>query len=53
MGKMLTCYCGEVIRGTTDDEVMENGAKHGKEKHPDKKLSEEEVQQLKASIKDE
>ena len=54
MGRMLTCAaCGAVIRGKDDDEVMANGAQHGKEKHPDMEVTEEMAQQMRSQIKDE
>lgn len=33
MAKVLTCDCGFVVRGETDDEYVANGQKHAREVH--------------------
>ena len=33
MAKVINCDCGVVIRGETDDELVENGQKHAKDAH--------------------
>ncbi len=33
MAKLIKCDCGVVVRGETDDELVENAIKHAKEAH--------------------
>ena len=33
MAKLINCDCGVVVRGETDDELVENAIKHAKEAH--------------------
>ena len=33
MAKIMQCYCGHVIRGETDDELVANVQKHAREDH--------------------
>ena len=35
MAKQITCECGRVIRGETDDEVVAGAEGHIREDHPD------------------
>lgn len=43
MAKELTCPpCGEIIRGESDDELVENVQRHAKEQH-DTDLSREQI----------
>ena len=35
MAKQITCECGAVIRGQTDDEVVEGARTHMRTDHPD------------------
>ena len=34
MAKQITCECGRVIRGATDDEVIEGARDHMRQDHP-------------------
>ena len=45
MAKQINCDDGFVIRGETDDELVENAYAHMKDKHPDlySTLSREEI----------
>ena len=42
MAKVMRCYCGHVIRGRTDDEIVANVQKHAREAH-DMEISREQV----------
>ncbi len=33
MAKIINCDCGVVVRGETDDELVENAINHAKEAH--------------------
>jgi predicted small metal-binding protein len=33
MAKIMQCYCGHVVRGETDDELVANVQKHAREDH--------------------
>jgi predicted small metal-binding protein len=33
VAKLINCDCGVVVRGETDDELVENAIKHAKEAH--------------------
>jgi predicted small metal-binding protein len=35
MAKQITCECGKVIRGATDDEVVDGAREHMRVDHPD------------------
>ena len=35
MAKQITCECGRVIRGGTDDEVIEGAREHMRQDHPE------------------
>jgi predicted small metal-binding protein len=35
MAKQITCECGKVIRGATDDEVVDGAREHMRTDHPD------------------
>ena len=35
MAKQITCECGAVIRGGTDDEVVDGARAHMRTDHPD------------------
>ena len=35
MAKQITCECGAVIRGATDDEVVRGARDHMRSDHPD------------------
>ena len=35
MSKQITCECGKVIRGETDDEVVARAEQHMRADHPD------------------
>jgi predicted small metal-binding protein len=35
MAKQITCECGEVIRGETDDDVIEGARAHMRRDHPE------------------
>jgi predicted small metal-binding protein len=35
MAKVITCACGHVVRGETEDEVVAEIEKHIREDHPD------------------
>jgi predicted small metal-binding protein len=35
MAKQITCECGEMIRGDTDDDVIEGARAHMRRDHPD------------------
>jgi predicted small metal-binding protein len=34
MAKQITCECGHVIRGETDDDVIEGAREHMRQDHP-------------------
>jgi hypothetical protein len=34
MAKQITCECGRVIRGATDDEAIEGARDHMRQDHP-------------------
>ena len=42
MAKILKCYCGSVVRGETDDELVTNVQKHAREDH-DMEVTREQV----------
>ena len=33
MAKVINCDCGVVVRGETDDELVDNAQKHAREAH--------------------
>jgi hypothetical protein len=35
MGKLINCECGEVVRGDTDDELVEKAMSHIDRDHPE------------------
>jgi predicted small metal-binding protein len=35
MAKQITCECGTVIRGVTDDEVVDGAREHMRTDHPE------------------
>ena len=35
MAKQITCECGRVLRGATDDEVIEGAREHMRQDHPE------------------
>jgi predicted small metal-binding protein len=35
MAKLINCECGQVVRGETDDELIENAEAHIRRDHPD------------------
>jgi len=35
MAKQITCECGQVIRGSTDGEVIEGAREHMRSDHPE------------------
>jgi len=35
VAKQITCECGEVIRGETDDDVVEGAREHMRTDHPE------------------
>lgn len=35
MTKLINCECGEVVRGETDDELVERAEAHIQRDHPD------------------
>ena len=43
MNKVVTCPCGEVIRSTSDDEMVQLVGKHAKEVHNQPEPSRDEV----------
>ncbi len=42
MAKIMQCYCGHVVRGETDDELVANVQKHAREDH-DMEVTREQV----------
>jgi predicted small metal-binding protein len=42
MAKVMKCYCGYMIRGETDDELVANVQKHAREDH-DMEVTREQV----------
>ncbi len=42
MAKIMQCYCGHVVRGETDDELVANVQKHAREDH-DVEVTREQV----------
>jgi predicted small metal-binding protein len=46
MAKQIACECGAVIRGQTDDEVIEGAREHMRADHPElvDKVSRDELQ---------
>jgi predicted small metal-binding protein len=42
MAKIMQCYCGHVVRGETDDELVANVQKHAREDH-DMEVTSEQV----------
>ena len=42
MAKVINCDCGYVVRGKTDDELVANAQKHGREAH-DMEITREQV----------
>ncbi len=58
MAKVLKCAdvtgtCPEVIRGQTEDEVLQAAAKHARDQHGMAELPPEVVAKVKAAIRDE
>jgi hypothetical protein len=45
MAKLINCECGEIVRGASDDELVENVTAHVERHHPDLvgKLSREDI----------
>ena len=45
MAKMINCECGQVVRGETDDELVEAATAHVNRDHPELvgKLSREDI----------
>jgi predicted small metal-binding protein len=45
MAKLINCECGQVVRGETDDELVENATEHINGSHPELvgKLSREDL----------
>ncbi len=43
MATRLTCPCGEVIRGTDDDDLVTNAQEHLAEKHPGLEYDREQI----------
>lgn len=35
MAKLINCECGYVVRGETDDELVQRAERHVEETHPD------------------
>ena len=35
MAKVINCECGHVVRGETDDELLENAEEHVNRDHPE------------------
>jgi predicted small metal-binding protein len=35
MGKLITCECGYVVRGESDEQLLQHAERHIKETHPD------------------
>lgn len=35
MPKLINCECGQVVRGETDDELVENAMRHVERDHPE------------------
>ncbi len=35
MGKVINCECGQVVRGETDDELVQRVEQHVESDHPD------------------
>ena len=42
MAKIMQCYCGQVLRGETDDELVANVQEHAREVH-DMEVTREQV----------
>jgi predicted small metal-binding protein len=42
MAKIMQCFCGHVVRGDTDDELVANVQKHAREVH-DMEVTREQV----------
>ena len=42
MAKIMKCYCGQVVRGETDDELVANVQKHARKVH-DMEVTREQV----------
>ena len=42
MAKIMKCYCGHMVRGETDDELVANVQKHAREDH-DMEVTREQV----------
>ena len=45
MAKLINCECGQIVRGDTDDELVENVEEHVRTDHPDLvgKMSREDI----------
>jgi predicted small metal-binding protein len=45
VGKIITCECGYIVRGESDDELVANCEAHMRENHPDMvgKVSRDEI----------
>jgi predicted small metal-binding protein len=35
MGKLINCECGQVVRGSTDDELVAAASEHVRRDHPE------------------
>lgn len=35
MGKLINCECGYVVRGDTDDDLLDRAEEHVEQDHPD------------------
>ncbi len=35
MAKLINCECGQIVRGTTDDELIANAEQHINRDHPE------------------
>ena len=42
MAKIMQCFCGHVVRGETDDELVANVQKHAREVH-DMEVTREQI----------
>ena len=42
MAKIMQCYCGYLVRGETDDQLVANVQKHAREDH-DMEITREQV----------
>ena len=44
--RVMQCECGHMLRGETDDELMEQGRRHVAEMHPELGMSDEQLREL-------